>query len=99
MYSAQLKRIYTRFLWFAAAAYSTSASYYGFYLVIHALHILCRENSSFICLFLLLLDIIDFYNLDQIYFEENRPFFVLMGTWIIRTKYYYIWFYLINLAQ
>jgi hypothetical protein len=32
-----------------------------------------RENSSFLCL-LLLLDIIDCYNLDQIYLKENRSF-------------------------
>jgi hypothetical protein len=31
--------IFTCFLWFAAAAYSTSAGCYGFSLVIHALHI------------------------------------------------------------
>jgi hypothetical protein len=84
------QRIYTRFLWFAAAAYSTSAGCYGFSLVIHALHIYFREDNSFICLFLLL-DIIGRYNYG-FYLKENRSFFcrglILMGTWIIRTKYY-----------
>jgi hypothetical protein len=59
MYSAQHKRIYARFLLFAVAALSTSAGCYGLSLVIRALHIFFRENSSFICLFLLLLGIID----------------------------------------
>jgi hypothetical protein len=84
--------IYTRFLWFAAAAYSTSAGYWTlFSFVIHALRIYFREDNSFICL-LLLLDIIDCYNYGEIHFKENRSFIfyglILMGTWIIRTKYY-----------
>jgi hypothetical protein len=38
-----------------------------------------RENSSFLCLFLFLLDIIDCYNLDQIYLMENDRSFMCRG--------------------
>jgi hypothetical protein len=83
------QRIYTRFLWLVAAAYSTSDGCYGFFLVIHALYIFFRENSSFISLFLLLVDIIDCQNNGQIYLKDNKSFIchglIIMGTWISRT--------------
>jgi hypothetical protein len=77
-------------IWISAHTFRNLCLLWFFLLFI--LVLVLRENNSFLCLLLFLLDITDCYNLDQIIWSRmNRSFMsrglILMGTWIIRKKY------------